>query len=80
MLTIESLRVRDLEPLGFVFTQILPRDDPSRTHNAQVIEQRSGVPCLGNLPFLGRPPQLPETDEWLAPGAWDRLLSAGGAT
>jgi dethiobiotin synthetase len=76
LLTIESLRVRELEPLGFVFTQLLARSDPSRTHNAAVIEQRSGVPCLGVLPFLGRPPQLPSTDEWLVPDFWARVLAS----
>jgi dethiobiotin synthetase len=74
LLTIESLRVRELEPLGFIFSQLLARDDPSRRHNAAVIEQRSGVPCLGNLPFLGRPPQLPDDDEWLEPDFWARVL------
>lgn len=75
LLTIEALRVRELEPLGFVFTQLLPREDPSRLHNATVIEQRSGIPCLGSLPFLGRPPILPEHDEWLVDDFWLRLLS-----
>lgn len=74
LLTVESLRVRDLEPCGFVFTQLLPRDDPSRAHNATVIEERSGVPCLGSLPFLGRPPTLPHDDAWLSESAWPRLL------
>jgi dethiobiotin synthetase len=76
LLTIESLRVRELEPLGFIFSQLLARDDPSRQHNASVIEQRSGVPCLGNLPFLGRPPQSPETDDWLVPDFWGRALGS----
>lgn len=75
LLTIESLRVRGLEPLGFFFSRILAREDPSRLHNATVIEQRSGVPCLGNLPFLGRPPQLPETDDWLVPDFWAHALA-----
>jgi dethiobiotin synthetase len=76
LLTIESLRVRELEPVGFLFTQLLPRDDPSRSHNATVIEQRSGVPCLGSLPFLGRPPSFPEDDDWLIPDFWPRMLAA----
>ncbi len=76
LLTIESLRVRDLEPLGFIFTQLLARDDPSRPHNAAVIEQRSGVPCLGTLPFLGRPPSLPSDDAWLVPDFWQRALAS----
>ncbi|PRQ09403.1 dethiobiotin synthase [Enhygromyxa salina] len=76
LLTIESLRIRELEPCGFVFTQLLARDDPSRSHNATVIEQRSGVPCLGNLPFLGRPPRLPENDDWLVSDFWSRLLGS----
>lgn len=73
LLTIESMRVRELEPVGFIFTQLLAREDPSRIHNATVIEQRSGVPCLGTLPFLGRPPQLPTDDDWLVPDFWTRL-------
>ncbi len=76
LLTIESMRVRDLEPLGFFFTQLLARDDPSRTHNAAVIEERSGVPCLGTLPFLGRPPQWPASDDWLVSDFWTRALAS----
>ncbi|PRQ03565.1 ATP-dependent dethiobiotin synthetase BioD 1 [Enhygromyxa salina] len=75
LLTVESLRVRELEPLGFIFTQLLPRDDASRSHNGTVIEQRSGVPCLGSLPYLGRPPSFPEDDGWLAPDFWPRVLA-----
>lgn len=77
LLTIESMRVRELEPLGFIFSQLLARDDPSRLHNASVIEQRSGVPCLGTLPFLGRPPQSPDDDDWLIPDFWARALADG---
>lgn len=76
LLTIESMRVRELEPLGFMFTQMLAREDPSRAHNVKVIEQRSGVPCLGTLPFLGRPPVLPTSDEWLAEDFWARALAS----
>lgn len=76
LLTIEALRVRELEPVGFLFTQMLGRKDPSRRHNATVIEQRSGVPCLGTLPFLGRPPTLPDDDEWLVPDFWSRVLAS----
>jgi dethiobiotin synthetase len=76
LLTIEGLRVRGLEPLGFLFTQMLQRDDPSREHNKTVIEQRSGVPCLGSLPFLGRPNEYPEDDSWLVADFWPRLLGA----
>jgi len=75
LLTIEALRVRELEPLGFIFSQLLARDDPSRRHNASMIEQRSGVPCLGTLPFLGRPPQSPETDDWLREDFWALALA-----
>lgn len=75
LLTIEALRVRELEPLGFIFSQLLARDDPSRRHNASVIEERSGVPCLGTLPFLGRPPHSPETDDWLIADFWSRALA-----
>lgn len=76
LLTIEGLRVRGLEPLGFVTVQLLPRDDPSRKHNTKVIEQRSGVPCLGSLPFLGRPPIYPDTDTWLVDDFWSRMLAS----
>lgn len=74
LLTIEALRVREREPLGFVFTQLLPRADPSREHNAVIIEQKSGVPCLGRLPFLGRPSAPPTDDAWLDPRVWSRIL------
>jgi dethiobiotin synthetase len=76
LLTIEGLRVRGHEPLGFLFSQMLPREDPSREHNKTVIEQRSGVPCLGSLPFLGRPTDYPDNDGWLVPEFWSRLLGA----
>lgn len=76
LLTIEGLRVRGLEPLGFIFTQLMQREDPSREHNKTVIEQRSGVPCLGSLPFLLRPTDYPQDDSWLAPECWSRLLGA----
>ena len=75
LLTIESMRVRELEPLGFFFTQMLAREDPSRAHNATVIEQRSGVPCLGTLPFMGRPAMLSPQDDWLVPDFWTRALA-----
>ncbi|NVB38124.1 dethiobiotin synthase [Pseudenhygromyxa sp. WMMC2535] len=74
LLTVEALRARGLDPLGFIFTQLLPRSDPSRDHNAAVIETRGALPCLGSLPFLGRPPVLPEDDTWLAADFWSRLL------
>ena len=74
LLTIEALRVRELEPLGFIFTQLLGRKDLSRSHNSKVIETRSGVPCLGKLPFLGRPNTLPADDDWLVPEFWPRML------
>ncbi len=77
LLTIEALRTRELEPLGFVFAQLLPRDDPSRIHNAEVIEAASGVPCLGKLPFCGRPFQAPSSDGWLDSRVWPRLLGPG---
>lgn len=77
LLTIEALRIRELEPIGMVFTQLLPRDDPSREHNARVIEARSGVPCLGQLPFLGRPPSWPERHTWHSPDLWSCLLDGG---
>lgn len=74
LLTIEALRIRDLEPIGVIYTQSLKRADLSREDNPRVIEQRSGVPTLGSLPFLGRPPVLPTTDDWLIPGFWSRVL------
>ncbi len=79
LLTIEGLRIRDLEPIGFITTQSIARQDPSREHNVAVIEQRSGIPCLGALPFLGRPPVLPEHDEWLVAGLWSRVLEKPGS-
>jgi dethiobiotin synthetase len=74
LLTIEGLRVRGLEPIGFITTQLLPREDPSRSHNSVVIEQRSGVPCLGTLPYLGNPVAYPESDDWLISDFWQKLL------
>jgi dethiobiotin synthetase len=73
LLTIEALRIRDLEPVGIIYTQSLKRTDVSREDNPTVVEQRSGVPTLGSLPFLGRPPILPTTDDWLIPGFWSRV-------
>lgn len=74
LLTIEALRVRELEPLGFIFTQMLPREDKSRRHNGAVIEHRSGVPCLGSLPYLGRPLTYPADDSWLTTDFWSQML------
>lgn len=74
LLTIDALRIRDLEPIGIIYTQSLARADLSREDNPKVIEQRSGVPTLGCLPFLGRPIELPSDDEWLLPGFWSRVL------
>ena len=74
LLTVDALRLRDLEPLGFIFTQSLGRSDPSRSANADVIEQKSGVPCLGKLPFLGRPPNREPEDDWLVPDFWSRVM------
>lgn len=74
LLTIEALRIRDLEPIGIIYTQSLARVDKSREDNPTVIEQRSGVPTLGSLPFLGRPAVLPIADDWLIPGFWSRVM------
>ena len=68
------LRIRDLEPIGIIYTQSLQRADASREDNPTIIEQRAGVPTLGSLPFLGRPPMLPLADDWLVPGFWSRVL------
>ncbi len=74
LLTIEALRIRDLEPLGIIYTQSIKRIDMSREANPKVIEQRAGVQTLGILPFLGRPAVLPTDDEWLNPGFWSQVL------
>ncbi|MFV8751097.1 dethiobiotin synthase [Nannocystaceae bacterium ST9] len=76
LLTIEALRIRDLEPIGILYTQSAKRIDPSREDNPKVIEQRSGVPTLGQLPFLGRPPVMPTHDDWLIPGFWSHVLGS----
>jgi len=75
LLTIEALRIRDLEPIGVIYTQTLKRNDISREDNPAVVEQRSGVPTLGLLPFLGRPPELPSDDAWLVEGFWSRVMT-----
>lgn len=80
LLTLEALRARELEPLGLILSQSLPRADPSRADNAAVIEARSGVPVLASLPFLGRPPQLPSHDAWLREDLWSRLLGRAPAS
>lgn len=75
LLTIEGLRVRDLEPIGVIYTQSMKRADPSRDANPRVVEQRSGVRTLGLLPFLGRPAVLPSDDAWLVPEFWSLVVA-----
>jgi dethiobiotin synthetase len=74
LLTIDALRTRDLEPLGFFLSQLREFKDTSRDLNAEVIAHRSELPCLGYLPFLGKPQTLPENDDWHLPDLWPRLL------
>ena len=76
LLTIDALRERGCPPIGFVLSQLLPHHDPSRADNVKVIEARAELPCLGQLPFLGRPPNLPDHEEWLDAEIWTRILSA----
>jgi dethiobiotin synthetase len=76
LLTIDALRERGCPPIGFFLSQSRSHADPSRADNTAVIEQRAELPCLGQLPYLGRPAQLPARDDWLAPDVWARLLAA----
>jgi dethiobiotin synthetase len=76
LLTIDALRERGCPPLGFFVCQSRKHHDPSRADNVDVIEARAELPCLGRLPFLGRPPQPPEHDDWYVPDLWARLLRA----
>jgi dethiobiotin synthetase/malonyl-CoA O-methyltransferase len=46
LLTIEALRQRLIEPLGFIFSGHENRD------NQEAISHYSSVPCLGQLPYL----------------------------
>jgi dethiobiotin synthetase len=73
LLTVEALRARGHEPLGFVTSQLRPAPDPSRPDNVAVIESRCGVRCLGRLPHLQRPPE--DTDAWLVSG-WIAAINA----
>lgn len=76
LLTIDALRERGCAPLGFLTSQGRPRKDPSRADNAAVIQERAELRCLGELPYLGTPPKLPEDDGWLDEEIWTLLLRA----
>jgi dethiobiotin synthetase len=75
LLTIDALRERGCPPVGFVLSQSAARADPSRQTNSRILETRAELPCLGTLPFLGRPPTLPADDRWLSPSIWSLLLT-----
>lgn len=75
LLTVDALRERGCPPVGFIVCQSRRHKDPSRADNVAVIEARAELPCLGKLPFLGRPPTLPDDDDWYVPDLWARLLS-----
>ena len=66
LLTIEALRTRGHEPLGFVSSQLRASADSSRSANVAVIEREAGLACLGQLPHLRRRPEL-DDDAWLVP-------------
>lgn len=74
LLTIDALRERGCPPLGFIVSQSRRHSDPSRADNVAVIEARGELPCLGRLPFLGRPPEAPTDDGWFVGDLWSRLL------
>ncbi len=76
LLTIDALRERGCPPIGFLVSQSRAHRDPSRADNIRVIEARAELRCLGSLPFLGRPPQLPTDDGWFDPDLWSLLLRA----
>ncbi len=68
LLTMEAARSRRLAIAGVVFCQTMAAgDDPSVRTNAREIEQRSGVPVFGTIPFGkddeliidGRPASIP---------------------
>jgi dethiobiotin synthetase len=62
LLTIESIRARQVPIAGVILSEAIPvGDDPSVADNAAEIERRSGVPVLGEIPH----------------GSTGELLSAG---
>jgi dethiobiotin synthetase len=51
LLTIESIRARQLPIAGVILNEAIPvGDDASVADNAAEIERRSGVPVLGEIP------------------------------
>jgi dethiobiotin synthetase len=75
LLTIEALRARGLEPIGFFTAQLRDFDDTSRDLNGPIIEHRSAVPLLGALPHLGPTPRPPDNTDWHRADLWARLLA-----
>jgi dethiobiotin synthetase len=74
--TVEGLRARSLEPLGFAVVQLGARRDPSRRTNAAVIAHATGLSCLARLPYRGRghEPAPDDADVLeLVPDFWTRL-------
>lgn len=69
-LTILHARARGIPVAGFVFNAACAGEDAEMTgDNAACVVELCGVPFLGSIPWGG--------DDLCAPGAWERLVSAG---
>jgi dethiobiotin synthetase len=77
LLTIQALRARGLSVAGFAFSASapLPGDDPSVAGNHALIQEFSGAPYLGSLPYLGPEEEL--SAEALAAAAGEHLDLSG---
>ncbi len=53
LLTLESIRAKNLEPAGVIFTHLTPGPhSPVQKNNTQTIERLGHVPILGSVPYL----------------------------
>lgn len=80
LLTIESMRIRDIDPMGVIMTHPSPiQDRQIAEDNINTIRQFGEVEILGNVPYLGKNIERNETADTLWPRIeetiqWQRIL------
>ncbi|PAQ15669.1 dethiobiotin synthase [Bacillaceae bacterium SAOS 7] len=52
MLTVEALKNRGLHVTGIILSSTVPEDEMIEQDNRQMIEQLTGVPIIGTIPFI----------------------------
>ncbi|MSP37581.1 MAG: dethiobiotin synthase [Deltaproteobacteria bacterium] len=55
LLTLEHASCKDLRPLGYVLNQLSSEISLAAQTNREVLAGLTGVPCLGELPYVGQP-------------------------